>query len=88
MLFGGAAWIIFISLINALVQNLAPDWVKARVLAIFILVYQGTYAWGPRLGALSRNDRAFELRWSMLESERSRPPYSLWSRDFLIPARI
>ncbi len=46
MLFGGAAWIIFISLINALVQNLAPDWVKARVLAIFILVYQGTYALG------------------------------------------
>ena len=43
---GGAAWIIFISLINALVQNLAPDWVRARVLAIFILVYQGSYALG------------------------------------------
>ena len=46
MLVGGAAWVIFISLINALVQNLAPDWVRARVLAIFILVYQGTYALG------------------------------------------
>jgi hypothetical protein len=46
MLIGGAAWIIFISLINALVQNLAPDWVRARVLAIFILVYQGSYALG------------------------------------------
>jgi len=46
MLVGGAAWIIFISLINALVQNLAPDWVRARVLAIFILVYQGSYALG------------------------------------------
>ena len=46
MLLGGAAWIIFISLINALVQNLAPDWVRARVLAIFILVYQGSYALG------------------------------------------
>jgi len=46
MLIGGAAWVIFISLINALVQNLAPDWVRARVLAIFILVYQGTYALG------------------------------------------
>jgi len=43
---GGAAWVIFISLINALVQNLAPDWVRARVLAIFILVYQGSYALG------------------------------------------
>ncbi len=46
LLFGGAAWVIFISLINALVQNLAPDWVRARVLAIFILVYQGSYALG------------------------------------------
>jgi hypothetical protein len=46
MLIGGAAWVIFISLINALVQNLAPDWVRARVLAIFILVYQGSYASG------------------------------------------
>jgi MFS family permease len=46
MLIGGAAWVIFISLINALVQNLAPDWVRARVLAIFILVYQGAFALG------------------------------------------
>jgi MFS family permease len=46
MLIGGGAWVIFISLINALVQNLAPDWVRARVLAIFILVYQGSYALG------------------------------------------
>ncbi len=46
MLIGGAAWVCFISLINALVQNLAPDWVRARVLAIFILVYQGSFALG------------------------------------------
>lgn len=46
MVVGGAAWIVFISLISALVQNLAPDWVRARVLAIFMLVYQGSYALG------------------------------------------
>jgi MFS family permease len=46
LLIAGAAWVIFISLINALVQNLAPDWVRARVLAIFILVYQGSFALG------------------------------------------
>jgi len=46
LLIGGAAWVIFISLINALVQSLAPDWVRARVLAIFILVYQGSFAAG------------------------------------------
>ncbi len=46
LLIGGAAWVVFISLINALVQTLAPDWVRARVLAIFILVYQGSFALG------------------------------------------
>ena len=46
MLVGGAAWVTFISLISALVQNLVPDWVRARVLAIFILVYQGSFALG------------------------------------------
>lgn len=45
-LLGGAAWVLFISLINALVQNLAPDWVRARVLAIFTLAYMGSFALG------------------------------------------
>jgi MFS family permease len=46
LLLGGGAWIVFISLIGALVQNLAPDWVRARVLAVFILVSQGGMALG------------------------------------------
>src|SRR5579864_3368860 len=46
ILVSGAAWVLFISLINALVQNLAPDWVQARVLAIFSLVYMGSFALG------------------------------------------
>jgi MFS family permease len=46
ILVGGAAWVLVISLINALVQNLAPDWVRARVLAIFTLVYMGSFALG------------------------------------------
>ncbi|HZW97112.1 MAG TPA: MFS transporter [Candidatus Eremiobacteraceae bacterium] len=55
MLIGGAAWVTFISLISALVQNLAPDWVRARVLAIFILVYQGTFALGSAVwGAIAQ----------------------------------
>ena len=43
---GGAAWVLFISLINAVAQNLAPDWVRARVMAIFTLVYMGSFALG------------------------------------------
>ena len=55
MLAGGAAWVIFVSLINALVQNLVPDWVRARALAIFILVYQGSYALGTAVwGAVAQ----------------------------------
>jgi MFS family permease len=46
ILASGAAWVLFSSLINALVQNLAPDWVRARVLAIFTLVYMGSFALG------------------------------------------
>jgi len=49
ILVSGAAWVLFISLINALVQNLAPDWVRARVLAVFTLVYMGSFALGSAL---------------------------------------
>jgi hypothetical protein len=45
----GAAWIIVISLVSALVQNLAPDWVRARVLAVFMLISQGGMAAGSAL---------------------------------------
>ncbi len=46
MLIAGAAWIVFISIVNALMQLLAPDWVRARVLAVFMLVFQGSLAVG------------------------------------------
>jgi MFS family permease len=55
MLIGGAAWVIFIAVVNTLVQDLAPDWVRARVLAIFILVYQGSFALGSAVwGAVAQ----------------------------------
>jgi MFS family permease len=46
MLAGGAAWIVFISLFNVLVLNLTPDWVRARVLAVNMLVFMGGMAGG------------------------------------------
>jgi predicted MFS family arabinose efflux permease len=49
MLVAGAAWIVFISLVSALTQSLAPDWVRARVLAIFMLIFQGGLAAGSAL---------------------------------------
>ena len=46
MLVAGAAWIVFLSLFNVLVLNNTPDWVRARVLAVSTLVFQGAVAAG------------------------------------------
>jgi hypothetical protein len=53
-LMGGAAWIVFISLFNVLILNLTPEWVRARVLAVSIMVFQGAVATGSAAwGALA-----------------------------------
>ena len=52
MIVAGAAWIVFISVMSALVQTLAPDWVRARVLAIFMLLFQGGLAAGSALSGI------------------------------------
>jgi MFS family permease len=49
MLLGGSAWTVLMSLFNTLVQNLAPDWVRARVLAAYLFVFQGSVAIGSAL---------------------------------------
>jgi predicted MFS family arabinose efflux permease len=53
MLLGGAAWTVFMSLFNTIIQNLAPDWVRARVLAVYILVFQGSVVLGSTLWGLA-----------------------------------
>ena len=54
MVVGGAAWVSFLSLFNVQILNLAPDWVRARVLAIAMLVFQGAVAAGSAAwGALA-----------------------------------
>lgn len=53
MLFGGAAWTVFMSLFNTMVQNLAPDWVRARVLSVYLFVFQGSIAIGSVLWGLA-----------------------------------
>ena len=46
MLLAGSAWIVFLSLVNVLVLNHSPEWVRARLLAISTLVFQGGIALG------------------------------------------
>ena len=49
MLFGGASWTVIMSLFNIMVQELAPDWVRARVLAVYLFVFQGSVVAGSTL---------------------------------------
>ncbi len=46
ILIAGAAWVSFLSLFNVQMLSQAPDWVRARVLAISLLVSQGAVAAG------------------------------------------
>jgi MFS family permease len=66
MLVAGAAWIVFISLVSALMQSLAPDWVRARVLAVFMLVFQGGLAAGSAL-------------WGAVAARAGLQPALLWA---------
>src|SRR5580704_13594717 len=49
MLFGGAAWTVFMSLFNTMIQKLAPDWIRARVMAAYLFVFQGSVVIGSTL---------------------------------------
>ena len=51
--FGGTAWTIFMSVFNTLIQLLAPDWVRARVLAVYLFVFQGSMTLGSVLWGAS-----------------------------------
>jgi MFS family permease len=46
MLAGGMAWIVLMSSFNAAAQKAAPEWVRARGLALYLLVFQGGTAGG------------------------------------------
>jgi MFS family permease len=61
MTFAGAAWIVFMSLFNTLIQNLAPDWVRARVLAVYLFVFQGSVALGSLVWGYVADRTSVEL---------------------------
>jgi MFS family permease len=44
--FAGSAWTAVMSLMSTVMQGLAPDWVRARAQAVFMLVYMGAWAAG------------------------------------------
>ena len=46
LVFGGAAWILALSTLNSLFQLSLPQWVKARGMAYYLIVFQGGNAVG------------------------------------------
>jgi len=46
MLAGGVAWMFMLSSLNVAVQIETPSWVRARVLSIYLIVFQGAIALG------------------------------------------
>lgn len=49
MTFAGAAWISMLSSLNGAAQAVSPAWVKARALAVNLLVFQGSMTAGATL---------------------------------------
>jgi MFS family permease len=46
MIFSGAAWLVVLSLFNVAIQIAVPGWVRARVLAVYMLVFAGALSGG------------------------------------------
>jgi MFS family permease len=46
MICGGVAWMTLMSSLNVIVQTIVPSWVRARVLATYMLVFFGSMAVG------------------------------------------
>lgn len=65
-LLGGAAWTVFMSAFNTLIQKLTPDWVRARVLSTYLLVFQGSIALGSALWGMTADHTSASraLMWS------------------------
>jgi len=49
MVAGGVAWMAVLSTFNVTVQTVVPGWVRARALAVYMLVFQGGMAAGSAL---------------------------------------
>jgi MFS family permease len=57
LILGGMAWMATMATFNVSAQSAAPDWVRARALGIYLLVFQGgmaasSFAWGAIAGWL------------------------------------
>ena len=70
MVFSGAAWLVVVSLCNVAIQIAVPAWVRARVLAVYMLVFAGGFSAGSAI-------------WGTVATHRSLKAALLWSAGSL-----
>ena len=70
MVAAGVAWMVVTSGLNVVVQACAPSWVRARALATFLLVFQGTLAAGSLLWVFAA-DRLGDPLWTIRPASMS-----------------
>ena len=66
MVFSGAAWLVVVSLCNVAIQIAVPAWVRARVLAVYMLVFAGGFSAGSAI-------------WGTVATHQSLKAALLWS---------
>ena len=70
MVFSGAAWLVVVSLCNVAIQIAVPAWVRARVLAVYMLVFAGSFSAGSAI-------------WGAVATHQSLKAALLWSAGSL-----
>jgi quinol monooxygenase YgiN len=60
MLVTGATWLVLTSCLNVAAQTIVPNWVQARALGVYLLVFQGCFAagsaaWGAAAGRVGNS---------------------------------
>jgi MFS family permease len=66
MVLSGAAWLVVVSLCNVAIQIAVPAWVRARVLAVYMLVFAGGFSAGSAI-------------WGAVATHQSLKAALLWS---------
>jgi MFS family permease len=62
--FGGLAWILALSTLNSLYQLTLPNWIKARGMSFYLIVFQGGNALGSAVLGLTAQHAG--LTWALL----------------------
>lgn len=79
----GVSWMAVLSSLNVSAQSALPDWVRARGLAIFIMVFFGTMSFSSL--AWGQIATRFGLTATLLASAFGLALTALWARRFALP---